>query len=373
MTGEEKMQEKRRKRAAKLKNPTPVELPSGNWRCQVTVNGRRESVVNEDPEVAHAEALALKAELIKKKDRKKAITLNDAIQEYIAIRENVLSPSTIRGYELIRKLRFKGLMKRNIYTIEKKDMQQAINEEAKKLSAKTISNAYGLVFSVLMDHGIDVSGARLPQKIKKQKAYLEAEEIAKLIDAAQGDTCEIPIIMAVWLGMRRSEIAGLCWDCVDLEHHQIHVRRTVVMDKDNRWVMKDGAKNEGSQRTINCPSYIMDKLKAIYCGQEGRIFNVTPTNILDHVHAACKRAGITDTTVHGLRHTNATVMRALDITDGYAMARGGWTTEYTFKQIYSYVFRADAKRADETIDTFFESMISGDKLHTDLHTDKSCS
>ena len=44
----------------KLTNPTPVQLPSGSWRCQVMVNGKRISVVDDDPAVAHAKALALK-------------------------------------------------------------------------------------------------------------------------------------------------------------------------------------------------------------------------------------------------------------------------------------------------------------------------
>ena len=50
--------------AKKLKNPTPVQLPSGSWRCQVMVAGKRISVVDDDPAVAHAKALALKAGLI---------------------------------------------------------------------------------------------------------------------------------------------------------------------------------------------------------------------------------------------------------------------------------------------------------------------
>ena len=50
----------------KLKNPTPVQLPSGSWRCQVMINGQRISVVDQDPSVAHAKALALKAGIIHK-------------------------------------------------------------------------------------------------------------------------------------------------------------------------------------------------------------------------------------------------------------------------------------------------------------------
>ena len=35
------------------------------------------------------------------------------------------------------------------------------------------------------------------------------------------------------------------------------------------------------------------------------------------------------------------------------MARGGWTEERTYKQIYSYVFESTAKNEDKQIDEFF--------------------
>lgn len=136
-------------------------------------------------------------------------------------------------------------------------------------------------------------------------------------------------------------------------------------DKDNQWVLKDGAKNEGSQRTVKCPEYIMSKLREKYHGQTGRVFKDHPDTIRRHVHAICKRAGISDTTVHGLRHANAAVMIALGVVDKYAMARNGWTSDYTFKQIYGYVFPEGANETDVLINSYFEEKI---KLHTDLHT-----
>lgn len=351
----------------KLKSPTPVQLPSGSWRCQVMVNGQRVSVVDQDPAAAHAKALALKAGLIESEKREKKITLNDAIEAYTKAGAGVLSPSTIRGYDCMRRNRFQNLMSRDIHSLTRLDIQTAVSEEAKTLSPKTVANAWGLLRSVLKDYDINITGIKLPQKIKKKREYLSAEEIAKLIDAAAGDSCELPIVMAVWLGLRRSEIAGLCWDCVDFEKSTVTVRRTMVPDKDNHWVLKDGAKNEGSQRTVKCPEYIMSKLRAMYSGQTGCVFKASPETIRKHVHAICRKAGIKDTTVHGLRHANAAVMIALGVVDKYAMARNGWTSDYTFKQIYGYVFPEGADQADVLINSFFEEKI---KLHTNLHTEE---
>ncbi len=50
----------------KKKLPTPQKLPSGAWRCQVMVNGKRVSVGEDDPALAQAKAVALKAGMIQK-------------------------------------------------------------------------------------------------------------------------------------------------------------------------------------------------------------------------------------------------------------------------------------------------------------------
>lgn len=274
------------------------------------------------------------------------------------MKKNVLSPSTVRGYCIIRDNRFKSLMKANIWSMTKKDVQKAVDLETVKSSPKTVANAYGLVCTVLKSNAIDVSGVKLPQRIKPNKHYLQPDDVGKLLEAAAGDSCEIEIIMAVWLGMRRSEIIGLYWDCVDFDNSTITVRRTCVPDKSNKWIIKDGAKNIGSQRTVSCPKEIMDKLLKIKPDNaKGQIFKIHPDTLRRHIHNVCKKAEITDTTVHGLRHTNAAIMKTLGIDDSAAMLRGGWKTESVYKQTYAYVFDQKADEADESINNYFSGLL----------------
>lgn len=116
-----------------------------------------------------------------------------------------------------------------------------------------------------------------------------------------------------------------------------------------------------SQRSILCPDYIMDKIKALP-SREGRLFRMHPDTIRKHVHAACKRAGVVDTTAHGLRHTNAAVMKTLGIDDRHAMARGGWSCESTYRKTYSYVFASKATEADTKINDYFSSLQITDEI-----------
>ena len=188
----------------------------------------------------------------------------------------------------------------------------------------------------------------------------------ELITACEGDIAEIPILLALWLGLRRSEILGLCWDCIDFEGGKIHIRRALVRDKDSKFVLKDYPKNEGSQRTLSLPGYIAGKLRAYKPEEEreGRLFATQNSSfIYDRLRRICKKNSIVFPGVHGLRHTNASVILSLGIVDKVAMARGGWSTDYTMKNVYQHLFQEDKKNADELINDYFNQ-----KLHTKLHT-----
>lgn len=360
-------------RAAKLK-PKPVLLPSGSWRCQVTLDGRRESVTADTPDEAHAQALALKAGYLEKRKKREEeskgnLLLKDAIDLYIKNRENVLSPSTINGYKEIKRNRFKAIMDMKVRDIDQQDLQEAINEDAKTVSHKTVKNALGLVSSVLSEYkDINIKRLRLPREKKTEHAFLDDKGMIDLFDAIRGSSVEIPILMAVWLGMRRSEILGLCWDCVDFKEKKIHVRRTYLKDKEKGYVLVENTKTKASTRTMDCPDYILAKLKDYTPDKRtGRVFTMHPNTIYKMMRDICDRHGIDFVGVHGLRHTNASVMLSLGIVDKVAMARGGWSTDITMKSVYQHVFADDKKTANILVDAYFSGVAEGKNAHGNAH------
>lgn len=346
-----------------MKLPKAQKLPSGMYRCQVMVDGERVSVVDADIKVAQAKAVALKTGLSEKKQEKAGnITLENAIEQYILARENVLSPSTINGYKEIKRNRFKSIMKTNIDKIDEMDLQAAVNKEATSVSHKTIKNALGLTVAVISQYKpINIKRIKLPQKIKKEHEYLDADGIMTLFEKIEGSPVEIPILLAVWLGMRRSEIMGLCWDSIDTEKRTIKVQRTYVKDKEKGYVLRNEMKTAASRRTLECPCYIMDKLSAYQpdsSKRTGRIFKMHPNTVYETMKKICEREGIGFVGVHGLRHTNASVMLSLGIVDKVAMARGGWSTDVTMKQVYQHVFESDKQDAGNKLDNFFNELVT---------------
>lgn len=347
----------------RTKLPTPQLLPSGQYRCQIMVDGKRVSVVDPDPDICQAKAIAIRAGLIEQAEKPKdKITLDSAITRYINDRRTVLSPSTIMGYRCVQKNRFKALMKERVCDIDKAALQRAISGDAKTCSAKTLKNAVGLVASVLSDYKeINTKGLKYPQKVKKEHAYLDSCQIVELITACQGNIAEIPILLAVWLGLRRSEIMGLRWESIDFEKKTLRIEHALVPNEYGEYVEKNELKNSSSRRVLSCPNYILSKLESYQpdiSKRTGRVFTMDPSLIYSNLKKISEKADIPFVGVHGLRHTNASVMLSLGIVDKVAMKRGGWATDNTMKSVYQHVFASDNDAADDMINAYFESMVN---------------
>ena len=68
-----------------------------------------------------------------------------------------------------------------------------------------------------------------PTKVKKESRYYNAEQLNTLANAAKGSYIETPVILAMVLGLRRSEIVGITWDNVDFENRLLHINQSVIV------------------------------------------------------------------------------------------------------------------------------------------------
>lgn len=349
-----------------MRVPTAKQLPSGNWRCQVRVEGVPLSFTAATPEEAVAQAMAAKAGMKQEKaERRKMLTLKQAAETYISDRSNVLSPATVRGYKTIMRNRFPGLWGKNIWTMEKADIQKAVNQDAKKIGAKTLKNSCDFVLSVLGSYDIEIHKIRLGQITTEERAYLEPEQIITLVSAVAGTWMELPTMLAVWLGMRRSEIWGLKWGSVDFAKKKIKIEAAMVPDEHHKFVEKKETKNRSSRRTVDCPDYIIKLLTELEPDPQkrtGLVIKYNPERFRKHFKRTCDGLGFHGIGLHSLRHTNASVMMTLGVADRVAMARGGWATEGTMKKIYQHVLTAAQEDADASINRYFTVLLNKGEL-----------
>lgn len=338
-----------------MKTPKAKKLPSGQWYCRVRVDGQDVSITRATEKEAIAEAMAVKAG-IKRENKAENITLRKAIDRYVEDHSKIFSPSTVRGYRIIQENRFPGLMEKSISKFTFSMVQTAVNQEAARYAPKTVKNGFVLLRSVVKEYnpGLDLGRIKIPQKKKSEKTIYTQEELSRYLEKVRGSNVELPVLLALWLGLRRSEILGLRWVDVDFKRATLSVREALVLDENNEYKIK-GTKTVESTRTLPCPAYILELIGKTERTSD-RIIPTSPQTIRNRMVKVAEAAGVPFIGLHALRHQNASVMMELGIPEKYAMERGGWSTNTTMRDIYQHTMDAGKQQAAQAIDRYFESM-----------------
>ena len=350
------------------------ELPSGNWRVQVSTgvkkpNGKFEyvSFTDPDPRVAERDALSFQIERERSSKTVNKMTLREAYQKFIDDREGVLSPSTVKTYKDTARLYLQELMEISIYKLDNSSIQKCISELSKKLSPKTVRNIHGLLSAVLNkyhpDFKLDID---LPQKKKYIPSIPNETEVAKILKLSKGAEIELPILLATWLGLRLSEIRGLTLKDVNIEKKTITIRQALVLGEDG-YSLKSTKAYE-STRVVPLPDYIAQIIEKLPKDTE-YIVPQTVNSIRKRFSSFLKANKIDHCRFHDLRHANASIMLALNVPDKYAMKRMGHATTNMLKTVYQHTMEAVEQQLDNTIQDYFNTMIGNEKSHEKSHTE----
>lgn len=331
-------------------------LPSGSWRVNLYIGtdyaGKRIYKSFTADTKKEAEFLAAKYNLTRK-EKPKDVTVGDAIDGYIASKENVLSPTTIAGYQRIRKNNMQRIMNVPLQKLTSMIVQAEINREATHLSPKTLRNAHGLLSAAVTMYMPDfVLRTTLPAKQHKLKSLPEPAEVLK---AVAGSEVELPVLLAMWLGMRLSEIQGLRFEDISTDGilSITHVRVAV----NTHFVEKDTTKTYNSTRQLRVPPEILEKIRALpHTSEAEHVFNFPRGGIYSRFRRLIRKAGLSEMSFHDLRHMNASIMVALGVPDKYAMERGGWSSNGTLQNVYQHTFSEERENVDDRIDNFFRKI-----------------
>ncbi len=336
-------------------------LPSGNWRvqvyCGVDENGKQKR--KSFTAATKWEALKAAEEYIQKgKEKPKGMTVGDAIDGYIAAKSNVLSPTSIAGYHEIRRNRLQRIMDVQLNRLTNLMVQQAVNEDARRLSPKSIHAAHGLLYSALKMYMPDfILTTTLPAKQPHVKNLPSPETV---MEAVIGTEIELPCMLAMWLSLRMSEIRGLQFQ--DITGDILTVQRSMVT-VDGKATLKEQTKTYTSTRTLQVPEYILLLINKIeHSAPDDFIVKLSGQAIYKRFVRIMEKQGV-KMTFHDLRHLNASVMLALGIPDKYAMERGGWATNSTLKAVYQHTFSNERKEVDSKIDDYFNGILHTKTAH----------
>lgn len=329
-------------------------LPSGNWRCQVfdhvDVNGKRHYKSFTASTKREAEFLAAEWAAGKALEQPENITLYDAITKYIDMKRNVLSPSTVLGYEAMQKNYFQEIGLTRLQELDNTALQVWISELSKRLRPKTVRNIHGLLASTLDMFSPDFRlKTTLPAKKKPELYTPSDDDIKKLLQHIAGTELEIAVLLAAFGPMRRGEICALTAD--DIHGNIVDVNKSMVLGPNGLWSVKQ-PKTYGSYRSIQYPDFVINKIK----GTEGRIIKATPNQISNRFKRAVIYSHLPHFRFHDLRHYAASIMHAIGVPDQYILQRGGWSSDNVMKTVYRNVIDLESTKQNKKILKHFEKM-----------------
>lgn len=316
-------------------------MPSGTWICRANYTDesgkyRSKSFTAKTKKEAEnkASVFLMEKEHSKLPENK---TLGELADAYIENRSNVLSPSTVRGYDKIRRTAFQDIINVRLALLTKDLYQKAVNNYAVGHSYKTVFSAHIFFNKLLKENGFTFGDSvNLPQKNKVEIEIPTTEEVSKFLTQIEGSNIYLMVLLATTLGLRRSEIFGLKWKDIDFKDKTIHIERALVRNEISEYVEKT-TKTTNSDRILKMPQLVMDNL-GDRRGDEDYIIPLRPNTLMHAYNRACKKYGF-PYSLHTLRHYCASVMLQSGIPNKYASEFMGHSTENMLQRVYQHTFK----------------------------------
>ncbi len=283
------------------------------------------------------------------------LTVHDAIDQYITIKEGVLSPSTGRAYDsYMRNGRYEQIEAVRVADLDQRTLQAWITSLSRKYSFKYVRNLYGLLRSSLdMAGALDIP-VTLPNGQQKE-IYVPTDAELKLLleylSKPGKEELRDAVMLAAFGSLRRSEICGLYGS--DFSGNTVTIQRAMVHDKDGIWVIKQ-PKTATSNRVVVLPEHVAELIDT----SKERIVNTNPDALSNRFNRALKFSGMPSKfSMHALRHYYASIAHALGIPDQYIMKMGGWKTDYVMKRNYRTTLSDVEQKEQNKLSAHFAGII----------------
>lgn len=242
-----------------------------------------------------------------------------------------------------RRKRQKGLTQtsvRNVHTVLKRALKQAVR--------------WGLRPNNPADQ-IDP-----PQRQQPEVHIAKPEGISTVITLAEDSDYQLPILIALNTGMRRGEVLGLQWQDFDATNSTLTVCRAICQTRNSHPIIKSPKTRRG-RRLVPITTTLRDELQRVQksrtahnssddwicCDSEGN--HLIPGRLTKIFAKLAKKAKI-DTTFHGLRHLQATMLISAGIPVKAVSERLGHASVSITQDIYTHVLPTIQNQLTDVLD-----------------------
>lgn len=195
-----------------------------------------------------------------------------------------------------------------------------------------------------------------PRRQEARISFYSPEQMQRLFAAVEGTHLELPVKLAAYLGLRRSEICGLRWENVDLEAGLLSIRE--VRTEVGGSVVLKAPKTRTSARRLGIGG-LRDLRRVLRQAWEHRRSDdpkewvvlrrdgtpPDPDLLTRDLMMAVRRSGLPRITLHGLRHSFASVANSQGVPMFDISRTLGHSSLSVTSSIYTHLFDTTESRA----------------------------
>lgn len=300
---------------------------------------------------------------------------SDFIISWLNSKERTLSPTTHKNYCYMIKSNidpyFRDRLLKNIKAQDISDYYESL--VSRGLSMTTVQHHHMILSQIFtkaytrnLIYENPMKHIQKPKRDQPKINCYSSLEAQKLWNSVAGHKLEIPVKLALFYGLRRSEVLGLQWTDVDFEAKTLLIRHAVVSTIINGKLgicEKEALKSKSSYRTMPISDCMLNLLLCekkrkghldspyVCTDKDGNLLK--PDEITHAFQKLLKEHSLRSIRFHDLRHTCASVLIAKRTPLIEVQQWLGHSTLFTTADLYAHLEFGMKLANAETIDLIF--------------------
>ena len=330
------------------------------------VDGVRKIVLGSVTKDTEWEALSAAKKLELRGTKSDDLEVIDALVMYINLKEEVLSPSTIRSYKALAGNAYGSIARLRLSALTSAILQAWVSKYAATHSPKATANAHGLLRAAV---GMFLPDAHfrvtLPSRTPPRLYTPTESDVQKLLEVSQDKSIMHRAVILGAYGLRRGEVCALTYADIDAKQNLVHVNKDIVQNKDYEWIEKP-PKTPQSIRTIMIAPEATRALLKDAGAPDDRVVPISPQAVSCAFKHLLKDAELPDFRFHDLRSFSASLQHAIGVPDQFIMLSHGWKSDTVLKQVYRRTMSDYEHKYDKKVQKRMSTVLKkGNKVVTE--------
>lgn len=199
---------------------------------------------------------------------KSEMSVDKYIRYWVNRNKTSLQKTTYDGYMHMIEKHIAPFFTMDLKSIKPLHIQEYINAKIESgLSSNTVGKHYALIKTALKDAVInDLIRSNPAEKVKKPKKakvhhdFYTSEQLKTLLKIVKGTDMEMPVVLAILFGLRRSEVVAVKWSNIDFNNMTLEVCEKITRQKSINGNVQDVLSNEMKTESSHAIYYLNDSV-----------------------------------------------------------------------------------------------------------------